>query len=770
MKRNKRFYHWIKLQRKYRATQKLLVENNDNCLKNRLTTKLDRLSRRLRRLNEKWRIGISAAALTAWMAVMPAGEAQAQRTQFTVTDLPGTQIIGENTYDQSGYSVSTAGDINGDGIEDFIISAGGARIKDATSKDIAYVVFGQGSATPTTVQLSDLDGSNGFALIGEGGEYSSDGVVSEAGDLNGDGIDDLAVSQTSAGEVYVVFGKDVAASGAFASQLTLSDLDGTEGFKLLGENVSDETGVAMSSIEDINGDDISDLIIGASRTRQAGRGTGTTYVVFGKNTSVDGDFPASLPLADLDGTNGFELLGDSEGGYAGGSVSSAGDVNGDGHTDLIVGASGLDDNANRAGGAYVVFGKDAAVDGNFPASMDLSALDGSNGFKLLGEENYDGAGGSVSGAGDVNGDGFDDLIIGADGFDVGERSTGSVFVIFGKNTAVAGDFPATFQLVSVDGTNGFELVGESEYDALGRAVSEVGDVNGDGINDLLLGTSRTSFNGTSSGSVYVVFGKNTSSDGDFPARLPVADLDINTGYRISGEGGGDGLGTSVSNVGDVNQDGIADLLVGAPRTDKNGASSGTTYVVFGRSTTALSLNTSISDATAREEAAFSFAIPEETFFNPEGTPLTFSATQQDESPLPAWLSFDPATRTFSGTPAEGDIGQLAIRVTASDTDDPSISDVFTLTVINKFAQLFANLSVLTSETGFKLLGANENDFSGGVVSAAGDLNGDGIDDMLVSANDARRNGLNDAGAVYVVFGQQDGGFANEVKLSDLDGT
>jgi hypothetical protein len=147
-------------------------------------------------------------------------------------------------------------------------------------------------------------------------------------------------------------------------------------------------------------------------------------VVFGKA----GGFGATFNLSTLDGSNGFKLQGEAAGDLSGRSVSGAGDVNGDGFDDLILGADGADPNGSGSGSSYVVFGKA----GGFGATLNLSTLDGSNGFKLNGEAANDRSGISVSGAGDVNGDGFADLILGADGAAPNGSNSGASYVIFGQ--------------------------------------------------------------------------------------------------------------------------------------------------------------------------------------------------------------------------------------------------------------------------------------------------------------------------------------------------
>ena len=154
----------------------------------------------------------------------------------------------------------------------------------------------------------------------------------------------------------------------------------------------------------VNGDGFADLIVGALRPTRTGNASGASYVVFGKASG----FAANLDLSSLDGTTGFKLSGAAadDSGY---SVASAGDVNGDGFADLIVGASGAARTATVPAASYVVFGKASG----FAANLDLSTLDGTTGFKLSGVAADDFSGFSVASAGDVNGDGFADLIVGA---------------------------------------------------------------------------------------------------------------------------------------------------------------------------------------------------------------------------------------------------------------------------------------------------------------------------------------------------------------------
>ncbi len=418
----------------------------------------------------------------------------------------GFRLDGVAERDYSGSSVSTAGDVNGDGFDDLIVGASDAD-PNGDSSGSSYVVFGKASGFSATMDLSSLDGSNGSRLDGEGFGANSGRSVSTAGDVNGDGFDDVIVGADadtnghSSGSSYVVFGK---ASG-FDATINLSDLDGGNGFRLVGA-AHDYSGRSVSNAGDMNGDGFDDLIIGAPFADTNIYDSGSSYVVFGKASG----FSATMDLSSLDGSNGFRLDGVSEDDFTGNSVSNAGDVNGDGFDDVIVGASFANLNGTDSGSSYVVFGKASS----FGATMDLSSLDGSNGFRLDGEVWFgEHSGFSVSSAGDMNGDGFDDLIVGAPYAVPNGIRSGSSYVVFGK----ASGFSATMDLSSIDGKNGFRLDGVAAFDYLGFSVSSAGDMNGDGFDDLIVGAFRADVNGENAGSSYIIFGRSDfGNDVDFP--------------------------------------------------------------------------------------------------------------------------------------------------------------------------------------------------------------------------------------------------------------
>ncbi|MBL8496485.1 hypothetical protein ABF87_03525 [Nitrosomonas sp. JL21] len=461
----------------------------------------------------------------------------------------------------SSYKVGSAGDFNGDGYDDLIIGAEHHDLNNGVA-DAGYVILGGPAEFGARLNLSNLAGSAGFRIDGMTEDSVDEFLISRAGDVNGDGFGDLIVGASAFSAVggrldsaYVIFGR----AEAVSIPLDLSNLSGSDGFRMQGLNLGEDLGHFISSTGDFNGDGYGDIIIGSPMDESC-------YLIFGKKSGFD----AVLNLQGLSADQGLRLNGAG----LGNTVSSAGDINGDGLDDLIIGADDVSLNDSNPDSSYVVFGTERP----FNAPLDLANLDGNNGFRLDGSAEGDGAGFSVSSAGDINGDGLDDLIIGAPDADSNGVSAGSSYVVFGRTSK----FKDVFDLSSLNGRNGFRLDGGRELYNSGFTVSGIGDFNGDGFDDVLVGAPGADPDGFGVGASYIVFGKASN----FNATLTLSQLDGEDGLILKGTQIFDRFGEFISGAGDVNGDGFDDLIASVSSyysRNENLLDSGSGYVIFGGS-------------------------------------------------------------------------------------------------------------------------------------------------------------------------------------------
>ncbi|NRA57425.1 MAG: FG-GAP repeat protein [Phycisphaerales bacterium] len=383
----------------------------------------------------------------------------------SLADLDGSDgfvLTGSEFNNLAGRSVSSAGDTNGDGIDDVIIGVPGRGEGRYVGHyyrccpGAAYVLFGRdvpGGATsfPAAGQLASIPREEGYVILGGDVDGDAGFAVSSAGDVNGDGFDDLLVSapevDTYYGEAYVVFGKPTAQS----STLSVRSLNGTNGFKLTLPQTGSYTGLAqrVDTAGDFNGDGIDDLMVEPTFDG--------AFVVFGR---TDG-FPAVFDLSTLDGTNGTWLQS-----FGTDDIAAIGDINGDGIDDVAVSNPTAPGAAGFSGAVYVVYGR---RDG-FPATLTLADLDGSEGFRVEAAVTGEGLGASVSSAGDINGDGNADLIIGASRTSA-PGDAGRAIVVYGRSPGCS---------VDLDGDGDLTLFDFLAFQNLFDAGDPIADFDGDG--------------------------------------------------------------------------------------------------------------------------------------------------------------------------------------------------------------------------------------------------------------------------------------------------
>lgn len=391
------------------------------------------------------------------------------------------------------------------------------------------------------LNVDDLDGNNGFRVATRPPEPCDFNCpffprANSLGDINGDSAVDFLVANS------VVFGGNLSSENGVAD---LRQLDGKNGFVIESTLlVNGRIKITSADAGDFNGDGFNDVLFGL------GRGTtsrNVNYLLFGgENVGASG----VVQLTDLP-----RILG-SDGDFGRTSVSSAGDFNGDGFDDILIGDGGASPQGRtRAGEAYLIFGRPSL---SHQSAIELSALDGTNGFTLQGVSGGsdsrlvsvgDEAGASV-GAADVNGDGYSDLLVAAPGAVHRNRSTiGKVYVMFGGPSPNGNQ--ATLRLSSMRDGRGFIIAGKTPYHYFGSAVAGAGDLNGDGYQDVVMGTDTLE---TLGARAFVLLG---SAD---PGHV---DLGLPNDRVIELQGSSTGHGQNrFGGIGDFNHDGIDDLVVG----------------------------------------------------------------------------------------------------------------------------------------------------------------------------------------------------------------
>lgn len=493
-----------------------------------------------------------------------------------------------------------------------------------------------------------------------------------------------------------------------------------------GRSAFDASGYSLSIVGDVDGDGYDDVLIGTNVTNLA-------YLVYGSAIVESG---GTIDLAALTPEQGVVLSGPFLTGH---SVSSAGDLDGDGLDDIMIGSPFFDPTTATAdankGLTAIIFGSALATSGG---SINITALTPEQGFKIIGANRSDDSGSSIAQAGDVDGDGVTDyLILANSDFNdfFGTGNPGDVYLVYGAALLETG---GTLDLSTLTAEQGVRLEGQffSQSGDPRVVVSSAGDVDGDGLDDIVIGSPAALPDGIDTDGVsHVIFGSALGSD--------VASIDLNAlspdqgvtiiGADTPGEtfGGGGRLGAAVASAGDVDGDGLDDVLLGAPfisNARSGGDYEGGVYLVFG---SALS-------ASNGGEIDLNAPLPGSTLFLRLGEDDRFVGS---------------AIAGIGDLDGDG-LDDFILGSAFSDVDGEDSVGVAYLVLGSALQGVTGELDLRTlgPDEAIRIEGLDANDGFGFAVASGGDVDGDGIDDLLIGARGADPNGRNLAGETYVIPG------------------
>ncbi len=596
-----------------------------------------------------------------------------------------------------GTSLALAGDINADGLSDLLAGASDFD-QGQLDEGVAFVFYGSKTGINPN-QAMVLEINQPMAKMGSS--------VAGAGDVNADGFNDVLV-----GAPFYDQG-EADEGGAFLYLGSAQGLTNTPAV-IQGNQPGAHMGSVLAGAGDLNGDGYSDMIIGAPHYDKLFPDQGLVGIHFGSAAGI--------------GTS-FEMTGSQMEENFGRSVACAGDVNGDGFSDVLVGSYAFDHGQKDEGSVFVWYG---TATGTNTYSQEL------NGY-----EDYCSFGQSVANAGDVNGDGFSDIIVGASGFDSGQPNSGAAYIYYGA-----------LQGINVNTVTKIEHVTGSHL--LGYSVAGAGDVNGDGYDDVIIGDMSYFVGwdpqkGLIEGAALVYYG---SPQG----------INQNTFSVIKNNQTASSFGWAVSSAGDVNGDGFDDVLVGDPNYDKQ-YDDGAVFVYHG-SEQGVNTTAAITLEGSQAAAELGFSLAPAGDINGDGfgdivVGAAFYSNSQDAEGAAFVFHGSISGINSTATILENNVSQAWMGYSVSGAGDLN-GDGFSDIVIGCPTSQAGEGTVLTyygssnsiNNNSLKAtLAIGQPSYFGNAVSTAGDYNGDGYGDLIIGAvNYSPTN----TGAAFMFLGSSNG--------------